>query len=108
LLIDSSRCRKPKRQVVATYPYRDAEGNLLYEVVRYDPKGFRQRRPNGNGGWIGNLRGVPRVLYPQGRTLRLAKAGQIRSIRLPDGEVRIEEAEIERLLATGAKHGGEQ
>jgi hypothetical protein len=40
------------------YPYRDADGQLLYQVVRYnDPKDFRQRRPDGNGGWIPNLDG---------------------------------------------------
>ncbi len=50
-------------KVVATYPYVDEGGALLYEVLRYEPKGFRQRRPDGNGGWIGNLSGVGRVLY---------------------------------------------
>jgi hypothetical protein len=30
---------------------------------RLEPKGFRQRRPNDNGGWIWNLDGVCRVLY---------------------------------------------
>lgn len=28
-----------------------------------EPKDFRQRRPDGNGGWIKNLKGVERVLY---------------------------------------------
>jgi RecA-family ATPase len=47
---------------VATYDYTDAEGNLLYQVVRFEPKTFRQRRPDGNGGWIwkrGQLELVP-------------------------------------------------
>src|SRR6185503_6835231 len=34
-----------------TYQYTDAAGNLLFEVVRYEPKNFRQRRPDGRGGW---------------------------------------------------------
>jgi len=50
------------RREVAAYPYRDAAGTLLFEVVRFEPKGFRQRRPDGNGGWIWNLEGVPRPL----------------------------------------------
>jgi DNA primase len=32
-------------------------------VLRYQPKSFRQRRPDGNGGWIWNLQGVERLLY---------------------------------------------
>src|SRR4249919_950852 len=51
------------RHIVATYDYVDTAGALLYQVVRFDPKDFRQRRPDGNGGWVWNLRGVDRVLY---------------------------------------------
>jgi hypothetical protein len=52
-----------RRRIVATYDYTDEGGALLYQVVRYDPKGFRQRRPNGNGGWTWSLGDVRRVLY---------------------------------------------
>jgi ribosomal protein L37AE/L43A len=51
------------RRIVATYAYRDEDGALLYEVVRYQPKEFRQRRPDGQGGWQWSLQGVRRVLY---------------------------------------------
>lgn len=44
----------PKR-IVAAYDYVDAEGTLRFQAVRYDPKGFRQRRPDDRGGWIWNL-----------------------------------------------------
>jgi hypothetical protein len=37
--------------------------------------------------------------YPNGRTQRLAKAGKIPFIELPDGEMRIDERDIESLLA---------
>lgn len=37
-------------RIVATYDYRRADGGLDFQVVRFDPKGFRQRRPE-NGGW---------------------------------------------------------
>ena len=43
------------KQVVATYDYRDLDGKLLYQSVRFYPKEFRQRRPNGSGGWIDNV-----------------------------------------------------
>jgi 5S rRNA maturation endonuclease (ribonuclease M5) len=51
------------RRIVATYPYHDEHGNVLYEVVRYDPKDFRQRRPDGRGGWVWKLDDTRRVLY---------------------------------------------
>lgn len=50
-------------RIVKAYPYHDENGNLLFEVVRFDPKDFRQRRPDGKGGFEWNLRGVRRVLY---------------------------------------------
>jgi len=49
--------------IASTYDYRDATGKLLFQVVRYMPKAFRQRRPDGNGGWIWKLERTPRVLY---------------------------------------------
>lgn len=51
------------KKIVATYDYRDEQGHLLYQNVRFKPKGFAQRRPEGKGGWIWNLNGVQRVLY---------------------------------------------
>jgi hypothetical protein len=53
---------KPKGKIVATYDYVGADGALLYQVVRLEPKDFRQRQPNGNGGWIWRL-DERRVLY---------------------------------------------
>lgn len=50
-------------KIVATYDYTDPDGKVLYQAVRYEPKTFKQRRPNGNGGWIGNLNGVFKVPY---------------------------------------------
>ena len=39
--------RNAPRQIVATYGYTDESGQLLFECVRYEPKDFRQRRPDG-------------------------------------------------------------
>lgn len=39
------------RRIVTAYGYTDEQGKLLYEVVRYEPKTFKQRRPDGWGGW---------------------------------------------------------
>jgi len=51
------------RRVVKIYDYADAEGELVFQVERMEPKGFRQRRPDGNGGWIHNLQGITPILY---------------------------------------------
>ena len=51
------------RRIVKTYDYHDEHGELLYQTVRYQPKDFRQRRPNGRGGWEWNLEGVRVVPY---------------------------------------------
>jgi hypothetical protein len=59
------RAEQKKRtgNIVATYPYHDEHGKLLSEVVRYSPKGFVQRKPDGKGGWDWNLHGTGRVPY---------------------------------------------
>lgn len=48
---------------VATYDYTDEHGALLYQVVRFEPKRFLQRKPDGKGGWDWSTAGVRRVLY---------------------------------------------
>lgn len=52
-------------KIAATYDYVDANGALVFQVVRYEDKRFVQRRPNPEkpGRWIWNLNGVERVLY---------------------------------------------
>ncbi len=46
-----------KRRIVKTYDYTDAAGDILYQVVRFEPKTFGQRRPSrlGDGTWIWGL-----------------------------------------------------
>ena len=50
------------RKVVARYQYCDEAGAILYEVEKFDPKGFRQRRKTASG-WDYQLGDVRRVLY---------------------------------------------
>jgi hypothetical protein len=50
-------------KIAAMYDYTDESGKLLFQCVRFEPKGFKQRQPDGNGGWIWNIEGVRRVLY---------------------------------------------
>lgn len=70
-----------------SYSYRDANGKLLYQAVRREPKGFRQRRPDGNGGWIWNLQNVERVLY---RYPELLEADEKRVVFVVEGEKDVE------------------
>jgi 5S rRNA maturation endonuclease (ribonuclease M5) len=53
--------RPTPKQTVAEYDYTDENGARLYQVVRFEPKDFRQRRSDGNGGWVwkGPERPVP-------------------------------------------------
>jgi hypothetical protein len=61
---NGNNSNKPLGTMVGTDDYVDEEGNLLFQEVRYaDPKDFRQRRPDGKGGWIWNLDGTRRVIY---------------------------------------------
>src|SRR4030095_15611031 len=51
--------------IVERYPYVDESGNTLFEVVRFEPKEFRQRRPDPTrpDGWTWSVRGVRIVPY---------------------------------------------
>lgn len=61
--IEKSQNKKVQRKLVETYDYTDENGKLLFQVCRYDPKDFKQRRPDGKGRWSWNLKGVEPVLY---------------------------------------------
>jgi len=53
------------REIVKAYDYRDEAGASLFQVIRYAPKDFRQRRtdPGQPDKWIWNLQGVRLVPY---------------------------------------------
>lgn len=53
----------PRATIVATYDYTDEGGALLSQVCRFDPKDFRQRRPDGASGWVWSVKGVRHVPY---------------------------------------------
>jgi putative DNA primase/helicase len=80
-------------RIVATYDYTEAAGNLLYQAVRYEPKGFSQRRPDGNGGWEWNLKGVEPVLYSLPSVLEARLKGE--TIYVLEGEKDVDRARKE-------------
>ena len=69
---------KPKP--VAKYDYTDANGVSLFQVIRFEPKTFRQRRMGADGKWIWNMEGVHRVLY------RLPEVIEAQMVCIVEGE----------------------
>lgn len=60
---DTKQVSNQKRRIKGAYDYQNEAGKLLFQVVRYEPKTFRQRRPNGSWGWIYDVQGVRVVPY---------------------------------------------
>ena len=90
------------RRIVANYPYRDEHGKLLFEVCRFEPKDFRQRAPDGAGGWRWSLKGVRRVLY---RLPELVAASADTTVFLVEGEKDAERLASLDLIATTCPGG---
>lgn len=92
-LIDDEPRQQPARQILAAYKYLDERGQHLFDVVRYQPKDFRQRAPDGS--WT--TKGIRRVLYrlPQ---IMAAPAGA--TVYLVEGERDVHDLESVGLLAT--------
>lgn len=67
--LDLPTNKKEAPVITNTYDYTDREGNLLYQVVRYHPKTFKQRRFV-NGEWVWNLKGLKPTPYKLPETLQ--------------------------------------
>ena len=91
-----------RSRIVATYDYRDGRGELLFQVVRYTPKGFRQRRPDRAGGWTWSTKGVERVLY---RLPELLAADRDETVFICEGEKDADNLAALGLVATTAPGG---
>ena len=90
-------------QIVALYDYADTRGKLLYQVVRYEPKAFKQRRPDGKGGWIWNLEGIRPTLYRIQSLILGIKAGVW--VFVVEGEKDVETLSTEGQTATTISGG---
>ncbi len=97
-----SRKAMKSRSIESSYDYRDESGELLFQVVRLTPKGFRQRRPDGKGGWIQNLNGTRRVLY---RLPELLKASMQDYVFVVEGEKDCDRLWAEGIAATTSPMG---
>ena len=54
---------KVPSKIERVYRYTDESRKILFETVRYIPKTFKQRRPDGKGGYIYNMEGVCLIPY---------------------------------------------
>jgi hypothetical protein len=90
------------RQIVATYPYMDAHGSLVYEVVRYEPKCFCYRRPERWSYWnLGGPAVVQRIRSAHGlQFYRLPEVLRAKDVLVVEGEKDCETARAWGLLAT--------
>jgi putative DNA primase/helicase len=88
---------------VAAYDYQAATGELLFQVVRFEPKDFRQRRPDGNNGWIWKMADVEKVLYRL--PVVIAAVAESRAIYIVEGEKAIHALESFGLVATCSPGG---
>jgi Protein of unknown function (DUF3987) len=89
------------KKVLKEYDYTDENGARLYQTVRFEPKDFRQRRSDGNGGWTwkGPERPVPYKL-PE-----MIKSGDA-PVLIAGGEKDVDNLRSLGFTAT-CNHGGE-
>ncbi len=112
LIADHLGLEKPasngKPRIVATYDYRDEQGQLLFQVCRREPgadrkkKDFRLRRPKAGGGWVWNIKGVRMVPY---RLQELLAARSERGVLVAEGEKDVNRAVSIGLVATTCAMG---
>ena len=74
------KVKRKALKFIASYDYQDASGALLFQKVRYEEPGgrktFRQRKPDGAGGWVYQLGDTPKVLYNLPNVLRQKEQGE--------------------------------
>ena len=81
-------------RIVATYDYTDETGTFLSQVVKYDPKDFRQRRRDETGRWKWSVKNVRPVPYRLPDLIAAVKSGQ--TIFVVEGE-----KDVDRLRSLG-------
>jgi len=87
--------------VVTAYNYVDEDGTLLFQVIREqrkEGKKFYQRQPDGNGGWVNNIKGVKIVPYRLPEVIKAAQQGEI--VFIVEGEKDVETLAEWGLVAT--------
>ncbi len=87
-----SGIKKKWQDPIAVFDYTDENGTLFYQACRFPDiilpdskpqKNFKQRRPDGKGGWIYQVKGIRKVPY---RLPDLLKADPDFWVFIPEGE----------------------
>jgi len=78
---------------VAEYVYRNAAGDPLFRVVRFEPKTFINERPDADGRWVAGRGEVEAVPY---RLPELVTTAADELVYLPEGE-----KDVEAIVARG-------
>lgn len=78
-LFSPQKRTKEKLSLTKTYNYTDKDGELLFQKLRYidadGRKTFRQRKPDGKGGWEYSLGDTPKVIYNLPAVINAVKEG---------------------------------
>jgi hypothetical protein len=100
ILFDRQIKSEAKKRFVCSYDYKDASGKLVFQKVRWEPKTFSQRRPDGANGWIYDLHGVEPILYRLPDLVRSTGP-----VYLMEGEKAVDRAWGDGLVATCSPGG---
>jgi hypothetical protein len=97
----AQKALEPKQYIQRIYSYFDADGAEAYQVCRMYPKTFRQRRPDGRGGYIYKMDGVEPLPY----NLPAIMQNPDQPVFVVEGE-QCADALIEVGLVATTNHGG--
>ncbi len=90
------------QRISKIYEYKDADGNLLFQVVRFEPKSFAQRRPF-NGDFVWGLGEVKPILYCLPEVIQAIQDGK--TIFICEGEKDADNLNALGLTATSCPMG---
>ncbi len=96
LTIKAGLSADAKKKIVEAYDYKDTDERLIFQTVRYEPKGFSQRRPDtkNKSSWIYNLKDVRLVPY------NLPEIIKADSVIISEGEKDVETLKVIGITAT--------
>ena len=95
--------KEPTSKITATYDYYDEDNVLRYQVCRLEPgndgrkKDFRQRQPDGKGGWTWKTAGLKKFPY---QLQELAAAPKDKPVFIVEGEKQVDYLRSLGLIAT--------
>lgn len=97
---------KPISRIVQAYDYVDANGEVVFQVFRMDPKKFLQGRPDGRGKTIWGTKGITKFLYRLPQVLAAVANKEI--VYIAEGEKGVHALETLGLTATCSPGGAEK